>query len=230
MVELLTYGGIRYLLNKIIGKLCVKYCYDVIYRYEPELVYYSSKSKDKKLGQELIKEALSYALFCVPFLGDILFAISGGASVTCCVAAHKNPSRFTTKFKSTLINPNEKKARLESDKKYYNSKTLTDSLVLDGADQSIIDEVLTEVRKEIGCDYENAEVYRRACVNSENMQKLDEFAGSVENPVKLYKDTKDNEITNIFISDEDLEKLVVQMNVMYAAGDFERSKTYRMKK
>ena len=46
----------------------------------------------------------------------------------------------------------------------------------------------------------------------------------------LYKDTKDNEITDIFIPDDDLERLVVHMNLMYSSGEFERSKTYNLKK
>lgn len=230
MLELLTYGGIKYVLSKIIGKVCDKYCFDTLYRVDPELVYFSKNNNSNSLIQKFTKEVLNYLLYCIPHLGNVLFAISTGVSVVSCCITRSNRDVLSAKMRTKYTNPINKKIRLDSDRKFYDSKSLTDSLILDGADQSIIDEVLADVRKEIGYDYENEEIYRTVRNNVQNMSKLRGAAKKVDNPVKLYKDTKDNEITNIFISDDDLEKLVVHMNLMYSMGEFERSKTYNLKK
>ena len=103
-------------------------------------------------------------------------------------------------------------------------------MIIDGASKDDIAEALSDVKKELGYDYEDDEIYSRTKNNVSNMKKLKKYSGLVSRPDKLYKDTKDNKITNIFIPDDELEELVVHMNLMCSSGEFERSKTYRLKK
>ena len=229
MVELLTYGGIKFLLNKIIGKLCNKYCSDVLYKKDPELVYFTNEKKDS-IAFKITKNVLLYLLFCVPGLSDVIFAGYTAYQLTVCAVARGNTDELTSYIKSKYTNPINKKNKMDIDRKDFDSKSITESLILDGADQKIINEVLSDVKKEIGYDFEDEKLYSNVSNNASNMHKLKKYAKVVSNPVKLYKDTKDNEITDIFISDEDLEKLVVHMNLMYSCGEFERSKSYKLKK
>ena len=229
MVELLTYGGIKFLLNKIIGKLCNGYCSNVLYKNDPDLVYFTNEQKDS-IAFKLTKNILLYLLFCVPGLSDVIFAGYTAYQLTVCAVARGNTDELTSYIRTKFTNPIHKKSRMDTDRCWYDSKSIIDSLILDGADQEIINEVLKDTKNEIGYDYENEKLYSNVSNNATNMLKLKKYAKIVSNPVKLYKDTKDNEITDIFISDDDLEKLVVQMNLMYSCGEFERSKSYMLKK
>ena len=45
MVEILSFGRIKFLLGKLIEKICNKYCLDTLYKNDPELVYYEREKK-----------------------------------------------------------------------------------------------------------------------------------------------------------------------------------------
>lgn len=229
MVELLTLGSIRFIVSKVISMLSNKYCSDILFKRDPELVYYS-RDKEVSLKNKIIKNILLYILYCLPHLSDILLVLNGVGSITNCFVVKNNTDELTAKMRTKFVSPVNKKAKLDHDRNFYNSKSIVDSLIIDGASKDEIDEVLSDVKKELGSDYEDDELYSRTKNNVSNMKKLKKYSGLVSRPDKLYKDTKDNEITNIFIPDDELEKLVVHMNLMYSSGEFERSKTYRLKK
>lgn len=229
MTELLALGGCRFILSKIISKICTSYCKNVLYKNDPELVYYESEKKQSLLNK-IIQNSLLYLFYCIPGFSDVLFVLHSSGSIINCGVAKTNVDELSAKVRSKGVSPINKKARIDNVRKFYDSKSITDSLLLDGASQEVIDEVLKDTKKELGEAFENEEEYRRVSNNVSNMKKLKKYASCVENPAKLYKDTKDNEITDIFISDDDLERLVVHMNLMYSSGEFERSKTYRLKK
>lgn len=229
MTELLALGGCRFILSKIISKICTSYCKNVLYKNDPELVYYESEKKQSLLNK-IIQNSLLYLLYCIPGFSDVLFVLHSSGSIINCAVAKTNVDELSAKVRTKGVSPINKKARIDNVRKFYDSKSITDSLLLDGASQEVIDEVLKDTKKELGEAFENEEEYRRVSNNVSNMKKLKKYASCVENPAKLYKDTKDNEITDIFISDDDLERLVVHMNLMYSSGEFERSKTYRLKK
>lgn len=229
MTELLALGGCRFILSKIISKICTSYCKNVLYKNDPELVYYESEKKQSLLNK-IIQNSLLYLFYCIPGFSDVLFVLHSSGSIISCGVAKTNADELSVKVRIKGVSPINKKARIDNVRKFYDSKSITDSLLLDGASQEVIDEVLKDTKKELGEAFENEEEYRRVSNNVSNMKKLKKYASCVENPAKLYKDTKDNEITDIFISDDDLERLAVHMNLMYSSGEFERSKTYRLKK
>lgn len=229
MLELLTLGGCRYIISKIISKICTNYCKNVLYKNDPELVYYESDKKDT-LVNKVAKNVLLYLFYCIPGLSDVLLVLNGTCNIIGCCITRTNADELSVKTRIKSVSPINKKSRIDNVKKFYDSKSITDSLILDGASQEVIDEVLKETKRELGKHFENEDEYRRVSNNVSNMKKLRRVASYVENPVKLYKDTKNNEITDILIPDDDLERLVVHMNLMYSSGEFERSKTYRIKK
>ena len=229
MTELLTLGGCRFILSKIISKICTSYCKNVLYKNDPELVYYES-GKNNSLLNKIVQNILLYLLYCVPGFSDILFVLHSSGNIINCGVVKTNVDELSVKIRTKGTSPINKKARMDNIRSFYDSKSITDSLILDGASDNQIKEVLKCTKKELGESFENEDEYRRVSNNASNMSRLKKYASCVENPAKLYKDTKDNEITDIFISDEDLERLVVHMNLMYSSGEFERSKTYRIKK
>ena len=229
MVELLTVGGCKYIISIIINKLGKEYCLNTLYKRDPELVYYDI-DKREIFSNKALKNILLYLLYCVPGLSDILLLLQGGASLVNCFVVKNNIDEIAIKAKHRGISPMVKKTRMDYARCFYDSKTIVDSLVLEGASDREINKVLTDARKEIGSSYEDEDLYDRVRNNITNMKKIKRYSRKVENPTKLYKDTKDREITDMFISDDDLEKLVVHMNLMYSNGEFETSKTYRLKK
>ena len=46
MVEILSFGGIKFLLSKLLEKICNKYCLDTLYKNDLELVYYEREKKN----------------------------------------------------------------------------------------------------------------------------------------------------------------------------------------
>ena len=229
MGELLILGGCRYILSKIISKICENYCLNTLYKRDPEIIYYESEKKDTLINK-VIKNGLLYLLYCIPGFSDILFVLHSSSNIINCGVVKTNVDELSVKFRTKNVSPINRKTRMDNTRRFYDSKSITDSLILEGASQEVINQVLRDTKKELGKHFEDEEEYRRVSNNVSNMRKLKRYSSRVENPSKLYKDTKDNEITDIFISDEDLEKLVVHMNLMYSSGEFERSKTYRLKK
>ncbi len=228
-MELFVFGGCRYLLMKIISKVCEEYCKKTLYKNDPELVYYDLKSNDS-LYNKIIKNILLYLMYCIPNFSNILFGIHAGGCITNCISVKCNTSEIANKVKTKFISPITKKARFDHNRNFYNTKSMIDSLILDGADIETIDRVVSDAKKEIGFDYENPTLYRKTKNNVGNMKKLKRYTGVVADPVKLYKDTKDNEVREVFISDEDLERLVVKMNLMESRDDFSKVKIYGLKK
>ena len=229
MVELLTLGGIKFVISKIIDKISNKYCLDKIYKVDPELIYYS-KEKEMDLSNKIICNILLYLVYCIPHFSDILLALNAGKAVATCSSVKHNIPEAVSKLRTKRVSPINKASRIEYNRRFYDAKSIKDSLILEGASEAEMDKVLSDTRKELGRSFDDEEVYNKVKNNVSNMRKLKRYAGKVINPTKLYKDTKDNEITDIFIPDDDLERLVVHMNLMYSSGEFERSKTYNLKK
>lgn len=65
MVEILSFGGIKFLLSKLLEKICNKYCLDTLYKNDPELVYYEREKKES-ISNAIIK--IYYYIYYIVYL------------------------------------------------------------------------------------------------------------------------------------------------------------------
>ena len=133
MVEILSFGGIKFLLGKLIEKICNKYCLDTLYKNDPELVYYEREKKES-ISNAIIKNILLYLLYCLPGLGTIIFLLYGTVSVINCCVTKTNVDELSVKVRTKRFSPSNKIAEMDNTRMFYDSKSITDSLILDGAD------------------------------------------------------------------------------------------------
>ena len=72
--------------------------------------------------------------------------------------------------------------------------------------------MIKDSKKEVdSIDYEDDNIYCRIRCRDDNLKLLRKYSKKIENAVELYQDTKDCRITDISISDTDLERLIVHL-------------------
>ena len=111
-----------------------------------------------------------------------------------------------------MVEPSVKLSRMDYNRTFYNAKAIEDSLYLEGASLTEIDKMIKDSKKEVdSIDYEDDNIYCRIKCRDDNLKLLRKYSKKIENAVELYQDTKDCRITDISISDSDLERLIVHL-------------------
>ena len=133
-----------------------------------------------------------------------------------------------------MIDPSVKLSRMDYNRTFYNAKAIEESLYLEGASLTEIDKMIKDSKKEVdSIDYEDDNIYCRIRCRDDNLKLLRKYSNKVENAVELYQDTKDLKITDISISDSDLERLIVSLERLEGKelDDYLDSfvKTYKLK-
>ena len=228
---MLSVGLIKYLVSVCINKCTEKYITNVVYKENPELIYYLKK--DNKLKKTLFNAVL-FLLYCIPGFSNILLALNISGATSCAVYAKKHPEEIVSKFKENMIDPSVKLSRMDYNRTFYNAKAIEESLYLEGASLTEIDKMIKDSKKEVdSIDYEDDNIYCRIRCRDDNLKLLRKYSNKVENAVELYQDTKDLKITDISISDSDLERLIVSLERLEGKelDDYLDSfvKTYKLK-
>ena len=231
-MELLGVGLIKYLIMMSVNKLTEKYIKEVAYKKEPELIYYSTTSKNNI--KKVLFNILLYGLYCIPGVSNLILALNIISDCSCAVYAKKCPDAFVNILKNNMINPDVRTSRMDFNRTFYNSKTIADSLQLEGASETDIERMINRCKREVDyIDYEDDTIYSGFDCKRDNLRRLRRYSDLVENPVKLYKDTKNLRITDVSISDSELESLIVHMERLEGdeLNDYLDScvKTYKLK-
>ena len=208
-MEMLSVGLIKYLISVCINKTTEKYITNVAYKENPELIYYLKK--DNKFKKTLFNAVL-FLLYCIPGFSNILLTLNVSVATSCAVYAKKHPEEIVSKLKENMIDPSVKLSRMDYNRTFYNAKAIEESLYLEGAFLTEIDKMIKDSKKEVdSIDYEDDNIYCRIKCRDDNLKLLRKYSKKVENAVELYQDTKDLKITDISITDSDLERLIVHL-------------------
>ena len=119
---------------------------------------------------------------------------------------NKNNHKYDHAIKDAAnktITPEDRKRELEYGKEMYNS--ITDSLKLDGLNDSEIKQEIKLVQKEYPfIQGDNDKEINKNQIRIQNLQLLDEFKDYLKKPMKAYRYTVDKKIEYVDVDDDTL--------------------------
>ena len=208
LTELLTKGIIRLLISYLSWYLTSKFSSDQYENMIPEIAYSYGNKDTKKKKKNAITNAITTAIYFVPVAGTILLVLNIviEIGIVSLLAYNKNNHKYDYAIKDAAnktITPEDRERELEYGKEMYNS--ITDSLKLDGLNDSEIKQEIKLVQKEYPfIQGDNDKEINKNQIRIQNLQLLDEFKDYLKKPIKAYRYTVDKKIEYVDVDDDTL--------------------------
>ena len=208
LAELLTKGIIRLLISYLGWYLTSKISSNQYENMIPEIAYSYGNKDTKKKKKNAISNAIATAIYFVPIAGTILLVLNivMEIGIVSLLAYSKNNHKYDYAIKDAAnktITPEDRERELEYGKEMY--KSITDSLKLDGLNDSEIKQEIKLVQKEYPfIQGDNDKEINKNQIRIQNLQLLDEFKDYLKKPIKAYRYTVDKKIEYADVDDDTL--------------------------